>query len=289
MRLDWIAELGLRMREKAADGWEWGPVLLGIAPYNIPRLSLVVAEGIHLFNNSELIYHAGITCFQVLVGFTLGCLMGAVIGYLLGMSPTTEVVLSPYILALQIAPKVAFAPLFLLWFGYTLYPTILVAILIEVAEVGALRPVDGGQFLFFEFANNKVVGLSANGRVQIGDYQCCDALVLPSTEESWGLVVNEAMACGIPAIVSEHVGCVPDLIDDRLTGFSFPAGDVAALKDRMLRIIALQDNERARVESALSRKTDQFSMSCATNGLLEAIQESKAARFIGSPAVADCK
>ena len=120
-------------------------------------------------------------------------------------------------------------------------------------------------------------------------YQCCDALVLPSTEESWGLVVNEAMACGIPAIVSEHVGCVPDLIDDRLTGFSFPAGDVAALKDRMLRIIALQDNERARVESALSRKTDQFSMSCATNGLLEAIQESKAARFIGSPAVADCK
>ena len=43
------------------------------------------------------------------------------------MSPTAEFVLSPYILALQIAPKVAFAPLFVIWFGYTVYPKILVA------------------------------------------------------------------------------------------------------------------------------------------------------------------
>lgn len=111
-------------------GWEWGPVLLGIAPYNIPRLSLVVKEGFFLYQNSELLYHAGITCFEVLVGFTLGCLLGAVIGYLLGMSPTTEIIASPYILALQIAPKVAFAPLFILWFGYNMAPKILVAVLI---------------------------------------------------------------------------------------------------------------------------------------------------------------
>jgi len=111
-------------------GWEWGPVLLGIAPYNIPRLSLVIQEGVFLYQNSELLYHAGITCFEVLVGFSLGCLLGAVIGYLLGMSPTTEVIASPYILALQIAPKVAFAPLFILWFGYNMAPKILVAVLI---------------------------------------------------------------------------------------------------------------------------------------------------------------
>ena len=52
------------------------------------------------------------------------------VGYVLGMSPSTEFVLSPYILALQIAPKVAFAPLFVLWFGFTVTPKILVAILI---------------------------------------------------------------------------------------------------------------------------------------------------------------
>jgi NitT/TauT family transport system permease protein len=48
----------------------------------------------------------------------------------LGLAPRAELVLSPYILALQIAPKVAFAPLFVLWLGFTIYPKILVAVLI---------------------------------------------------------------------------------------------------------------------------------------------------------------
>ena len=68
-------------------------------------------------------------------------------GYLLGMSPTAELALSPYILALQIAPKVAFAPLFILWMGFTVYPKILVAILIVffpvmVNVLTAVRAVD---------------------------------------------------------------------------------------------------------------------------------------------------
>ena len=63
------------------------------------------------------------------------------------MSPTAEFVLSPYILALQIAPKVAFAPLFVIWFGYTVYPKILVAVLIVffpimVNVLGAIRSID---------------------------------------------------------------------------------------------------------------------------------------------------
>jgi len=63
------------------------------------------------------------------------------------MSPTAEFALSPYILALQIAPKVAFAPLFILWMGFTVYPKILVAILIVffpvmVNVLTAIRTVD---------------------------------------------------------------------------------------------------------------------------------------------------
>ncbi|MYJ71182.1 MAG: ABC transporter permease [Rhodospirillaceae bacterium] len=111
-------------------GWEWGPPLLGIAPYNIPRLSAVFEEGVHMWVNGELLRHTLITCFEVIVGFGLGCLMGAVMGYVLGMSRLMEVVASPYILALQIAPKVAFAPLFVMWFGYNITPRILTAILI---------------------------------------------------------------------------------------------------------------------------------------------------------------
>ena len=75
-------------------------------------------------------FHAGVTAAEVVVGIVLGSLLGAVIGYALGLSPKVEAVLSPYLLALQIAPKVAFAPLFVMWLGYTMYPKILVAVLI---------------------------------------------------------------------------------------------------------------------------------------------------------------
>ncbi len=83
----------------------------------------------------------------MIAGFALGSLLGASIGYLLGMSETAEIALSPYILALQIAPKVAFAPLFILWMGFSVYPKILVAILIVffpvlVNVMTAVRGVD---------------------------------------------------------------------------------------------------------------------------------------------------
>ena len=92
-------------------------------------------------------FHTGVTAAEVIAGFILGSLMGAVFGYLLGMSPTAEIALSPYILALQIAPKVAFAPLFIMWMGFTVYPKILVAILIVffpvmVNVLTAIRGID---------------------------------------------------------------------------------------------------------------------------------------------------
>ena len=79
--------------------------------------------------------------------FVLGSAMGALIGYALGVSPRVEAILSPYLLALQIAPKVAFAPLFVMWLGYTIYPKILVAILIVFFPVlinvlSAMRAMD---------------------------------------------------------------------------------------------------------------------------------------------------
>ena len=49
-------------------------------------------------------------------------------------------------------------------------------------------------------------------------YSAADILVLPSAGETWGLVVNEAFACGLPAIVSDKVGCAPDMIREDLTG-----------------------------------------------------------------------
>ncbi|WP_026630269.1 glycosyltransferase family 4 protein [Dyadobacter alkalitolerans] len=49
----------------------------------------------------------------------------------------------------------------------------------------------------------------------------CDVLVLPSNSEPWGLVVNEAMVCGMPVIVSKNCGCVGDLVENGVNGFTF--------------------------------------------------------------------
>ena len=127
--------------------WQWGPGLLGIPSFIVPPLSMVAAEFVHAWQVNHLLMHTGVTAAEVLAGFLLGSLLGAFVGYLLGMSPTAELALSPYIRALQIAPKVAFAPLFILWMGFTIYPKILVAILIVffpvmVNVLTAVRTVD---------------------------------------------------------------------------------------------------------------------------------------------------
>jgi NitT/TauT family transport system permease protein len=111
-------------------GWEWGPGLFGVQAYIIPPLSAVVDGLLEMFVTDKLWMHIWITTLEVVAGFILGSLLGMVGGYALGLSVTAEVVLSPYILALQIAPKVAFAPLFVLWFGFGVEPRILIAVLI---------------------------------------------------------------------------------------------------------------------------------------------------------------
>jgi glycosyltransferase involved in cell wall biosynthesis len=68
-------------------------------------------------------------------------------------------------------------------------------------------------------------------------YDLCDAFVLPSYNETWGLVVNEVMNAGRPVIVTDHVGCQPDLVHDGVNGFVYPAFNVDALSQRLRRLI----------------------------------------------------
>ena len=73
------------------------------------------------------------------------------------------------------------------------------------------------------------VGFQNQSRMPVA-YRLGEVLVLPSRGpgETWGLAVNEAMACGRPAVVSDRVGCAPDLIQPT-TGRVVPAGDATAL------------------------------------------------------------
>ena len=127
--------------------WQFGPGWLGVPEFVLPPLTKVLDEGARIWDSERLLWQAGITSLEVVVGFVLGSILGALIGYALGVSPQVEAVLSPYLLALQIAPKVAFAPLFVMWLGYTVYPKILVAVLIVFFPVlinvlSAMRTMD---------------------------------------------------------------------------------------------------------------------------------------------------
>ena len=75
---------------------------------------------------------------------------------------------------------------------------------------------------------------SKSGDALFGEYSKATCFVLPSTSEPWGLVVNEALHYGCPAIVSKLCGCVPDLIVEGETGFSYNAFDVKELAAKML-------------------------------------------------------
>jgi NitT/TauT family transport system permease protein len=143
-RKAWIGSLAVLVIFLAA--WQWGPGLLGMPEFILPSLGRVVVE-FRRMAAEDLWMHSGITALEIVVGFVLGALLGVVVGVALGLSPRAEAVLSPYILALQIAPKVAFAPLFVMWLGYTVYPKILVAVLIVffpimVNVLSAIRTVD---------------------------------------------------------------------------------------------------------------------------------------------------
>ncbi|WP_372621688.1 ABC transporter permease [Falsiroseomonas sp.] len=110
--------------------WEFLPPALGVQKYVIPTVSDMAGEMGRMWVAEDLLMHTASTALWAVVGFLAGALFGAAFGYLLGLSPLWEKVLSPYLLGLQIAPKVAFAPLFIMWFGYNATPKLLVTVLI---------------------------------------------------------------------------------------------------------------------------------------------------------------
>lgn len=102
-------------------------------------------------------------------------------------------------------------------------------------------------------------------------YMCGDVLVLPSVGETWGMVVNEAMACGRPALVSDRVGCGPDLVIPECTGLIFPHGDVPALAQAMVRM-ARNPLQIEQMGGEAQHRLQSYSMQAAVGGVLQALE-----------------
>ena len=81
-------------------------------------------------------------------------------------------------------------------------------------------------------------------------YGLAQAFILASTTEQWGLVVNEAMASGLPVLVSERCGCAHDLVQPGVNGYTFDPRDVSALTGVMVRLAENEDERRAMGEAS---------------------------------------
>ncbi|HXI93331.1 MAG TPA: glycosyltransferase [Blastocatellia bacterium] len=103
-------------------------------------------------------------------------------------------------------------------------------------------------------------------------YAVADCLVLPSDYgETWGLVVNEAMACGLPAIVSDRVGSAPDLVEEGVTGGVFPCGDINALAQK-LQAFASDPAKLARMGEQAKQRINGYSVGNAVAGTMRALE-----------------
>ena len=104
-------------------------------------------------------------------------------------------------------------------------------------------------------------------------YHAADMLVLPSIHsETWGLVVNEALHHGVPCVVSDWVGCAPDLIEEGRTGFVSSAGSASSLAQAIERTAALAGDAATR--ERCRRKANAFSVEAAAEGIARAWRES---------------
>jgi glycosyltransferase involved in cell wall biosynthesis len=106
-------------------------------------------------------------------------------------------------------------------------------------------------------------------------YALAGAFVLPSNLEQWGLVVNEAMAAGLPVIVSDRCGCAVDLVEEGRNGFRFPPADAARLAELLARVAGPSDR------AAMGRRSREiiatWSPARFADGLTRAVETARAA------------
>lgn len=101
-------------------------------------------------------------------------------------------------------------------------------------------------------------------------FDLASVFVLPSRHEPWGLIVNEVMNAARATIVSDDVGCQPDLIQDGVEGCVFPAGDVMALAGALRRVLATPETAAEMGRRARAR-IDGWSFEEDVQGLRRAI------------------
>lgn len=117
---------------------------------------------------------------------------------------------------------------------------------------------------FTGFMNQSEIGVA---------YSAADVLVLPSRNEAWGLVVNEVMNFGVPALVSDRVGCSPDLVIEGKTGAVFDHRQMASLAAK-LRLLISDRSRLHEMGAAASQHIKGWDFDAGVTGVRNALSAS---------------
>jgi glycosyltransferase involved in cell wall biosynthesis len=103
-------------------------------------------------------------------------------------------------------------------------------------------------------------------------YAMADVLVLPASQEPWGLVINEAMACGLAVIAHRHCGATVDLVgeDNGVALETFSTDELA----RAMGLIAGNAELRRSMQKRSREKIESWSIDCAAQGIIKAVETS---------------
>lgn len=138
----------------AAD-YKWIDPFLSSSPSRIIKSLIKFIEG------GTLLKHITVTCYETILGFTLGTLLGALIAIILWAFPTVSKVLDPYLVVLNALPKVALAPIIIFWVGNGTSAIIVIALLISlittiISVLTGFNEVDKGKLILMRtFRANK--------------------------------------------------------------------------------------------------------------------------------------
>ena len=163
---------------------------------------------------------------------------------------TFDVPASPYFLYVgRLAPEKNIEALLEAWIGYRQgggdWPLVLVG---DGPSAAVLRSLAQAS----SFSDHVHFAGLRGSRELLPFYAFAGCFVLPSTREPWGLVVNEAMACGLPVLVSKQCGSAEDLVVDGQNGFTFDPADVPGLLQH-LKAVASLPSDRLQAMGEASR------------------------------------
>lgn len=179
--------------------WDIYVRVFSVSPFILPRPNAVWDATVELLGERRTYWHIWVTLFETLAGFAVAVVTGIVLGGLLGKIRWLEQTLNPLIVGLQVMPKVALIPLFIVWFGFGVTSKIVLAAVIAFFPIMTntilgIKSVERGN-------RDVMLALNASRWQTFRDVELPHALPFILTGMEVGIVLAT-----IGAIVGEYLG-----------------------------------------------------------------------------------